>query len=395
MKLSERLKQGMLLCDGSMGALLSSMGYGTPCPDELAVSKSEVILSIHRAYLDAGAQILLADCFGSLEPVLRHKGHAGRAKEFTRAAVALAREVAGDKALVACDMGPTGEFMYPVGAHSFDEVFGWYFEQAQAAKEAGADFAFAETHTDLAECRAACLAAQQAGLEVIASCTVNEKGRLLTGASVQAFAVSLEAAGATAVGLNCSLGTEQLLYSLRLMREVTSLPIAVQPNAGLPVTAPDGSVSYPLTSEEMAEGMRKIAEAGASILGGCCGTTPEHIRRMQPLCGALPKEKTEHKEYLASARECLPAEDALASKEKLSDPEDAYDVDEDTTIIEIDDTDFTPEALMELAANTKIPILMNAHSEETATSLLRVYPGRMAVSGCKDAAMRFGAFVVD
>ena len=394
MKLSEKLKTGMLLCDGSMGALLSSMGYGTPCPDELTVSKPDVIKSIHTAYLEAGADILIADSFGSLEPVLRHKGHAGRSAEFTRAAVTLAREAAGGKALVACDMGPTGEFMHPVGAHSFDEVFGWYYKQAQAAAQAGADLAFLETHTDLAECRAACLAAREAGLEVIASCTVNEKGRLLTGASVKAFAVSLEAAGASVLGLNCSMGPEQLLTSVKLIRSTSCLPLAVQPNAGLPVTAADGSVSYPFTPEQMEAGMLPIVAAGASIIGGCCGTTPEHIRRLKPLCGALPADAGGSREYLASARECFEATSALETPEMLTDPEDAYDVDEDTTIIEIRGADFTPETILELAANTKLPVLLNAEKEENALELLRVYPGRMAVRGCKAAAEKYSAYIV-
>ncbi|MBQ9409560.1 MAG: homocysteine S-methyltransferase family protein [Clostridia bacterium] len=394
MKLKKRLSRGMLLCDGSMGALLSSMGYGTPCPDELSVSHPDVIRDIHQAYLDAGADILIADCFGCTEPVLAHKGHAGKAQEFTRAAVRLAKEAAADKALVACDMGPTGEFIYPVGARSFEAVYGWYYEQACAARETGADFAFLETHTDLSECRAACLAAKEAGLEVIASCSVNEKSRLLTGASVQAFAVSLGAAGATALGLNCSLGPEQLLNSLNLMRGVSPLPIAVQPNAGLPVTAADGSVSYPYGPDQLEEGMRAIVQAGASIIGGCCGTTPEHIRRLKPLCGALPESKKEKTEYLCSARECFAAEDALTAPESISDPEDAYDVDEDSTVIEISAEEFTPEMLLELAANTKLPVLLNASEPEKAEALLRVYPGRMAVKGCPEAAAKYGAYIV-
>ena len=394
MKLSEKLKAVMLLSDGSMGALLSSMGYGTPCPDELAVSHPEVIKSIHKSYLEAGADILIADCFGSTEPVLSHKGHAGKAREFTLAAVRLAKEVAGDKALVACDMGPTGEFMHPVGSRSFDEVFGWYFEQAQAALEAGADLAFLETHTDLAECRAACLAVKEAGLEVIASCSVNEKSRLLTGASVQAFAVSLEAAGANALGLNCSLGPEQLLASVRLLRQVCSLPIAVQPNAGLPLTDADGSVTYPFGPERLREGMEAIVQAGTAIIGGCCGTTPEHIRCLKPLCGKAPASACDAREYLCSARECYKAEDALSAPESVSDPEDAYDVDEDSTIIELSGEEFTPEMLLELSANTKLPILLNADDEEKAEALLRVYPGRMAVKGCAGIAKKYGAYAL-
>ncbi len=394
MDLNEMLARGRLLSDGSMGALLASMGHGTPCPDELTISKPEVIRQIHKAYLDAGADIIIADCFGSTEPVLRHKGHPGKCAEFTRAAVSLAREVCAGKALAACDMGPTGEFMYPVGAHTFEEVYGWFYEQAVAAAEAGADLAFLETHTDLAECRAACMAAKAAGLPVIASCSVNEKGRLLTGASVKAFAVSLQAAGASALGLNCSLGPAQLLKSFEMIKAVRPLPVAVQPNAGLPVTAPDGSVSYPFDPERMQNEMRAIAEAGAAIIGGCCGTTPEHIARLKFLCQNAPEAAGETGEYLCSARECFDADEALGCPESVSDPEDAYDVDEDSTIIEISDAEFTPETLLELSANTKLPLLLNAENEKTAEALLRVYPGRMAVRGCPDAARAYGAYII-
>ena len=394
MSLSERLKQGMLLSDGSMGAFLGAMGYHNACPDELTVTEPDVIKGIHRAYLEAGADIIIADCFGSTDPVLAHKGHKGKAALFTKAAVTLAREAAGDRALVACDMGPTGEFMHPVGRFSFNDVYGWFYEQARAAKEAGADFAFIETQTDLAECRAACLAAKEAGLEVIASCSVNERGRLLTGADIRAFAVSLTASGATALGINCSLGPEQMLESVKRVRLVSPLPVAVQPNAGLPVTDAEGNVSYPFTPERLGEGMRAIVEAGASVIGGCCGTTPEHIRGLKPLLTHLPECVYDGTEFLCSARECFKAEDALCSPEKLSDPEDAYDVDEDTTVIEIDDGDFDEEGLLELSANTKLPLLLNVSDEAAAEALVRAYPGRMAIRGSRALCEKYGSYEV-
>ena len=372
MKLSELLKQKILLSDGSMGALLASMGYKDSCPDALSVTHPEVIRGIHRSYLDAGADIVIANSFGSAEPVLSHKGYAGKSAEFTRAAVKNARAEAGSAALVAVDMGPTGEFIYPVGAHSFEDVYGWFFVQAQAAKEAGADFAYIETQTDLAECRAACLAARDAGLEAIASFSVSAKGRTLTGASVEACGVSLEAAGATAVGFNCSVGPNELVECTRRLFCVTSLPIAVQPNAGLPVMGADGSLS-----------------------GGWCGTTPEHIRRLKPLSGGpVPETPKKETEYLASARQCFKAEEALSCPEDIGDPEDAYDADEDSTCLRVDASAFTPKMLLELSSYTSLPLLLHGGSADQLRALLRVYPGRAAVEGQPEAARAFGALSV-
>ncbi|MBR4235559.1 MAG: homocysteine S-methyltransferase family protein [Clostridia bacterium] len=394
-KLSQLLSERVLLSDGSMGALLASKGYAVPCPDELASTEPQVIKNIHRAYLDAGADIIIADSFGATEPVLAHKGRAGKSAEFTRAAVALARQTAKDTSLVAVDMGPTGEFIYPVGARSFDEVYGWFYTQACAARDAGADFAFIETQTDLAECRAACLAARDAGLEAIASFSVSEKGRTLTGASVEACAVTLEAAGASAVGINCSTGPEAMPASVRRMRKVTALPIAVQPNAGLPVTHADGSVTYPCTPAEFENGMREILCAGAGLIGGCCGTTPEHVARIKPLAeNARVPERVSEGEYLSSARECFAADAALACPENVSDPEDAYDADEDTTVLVVSDSEFTPDMLLELASYTKLPVLIEGTDESKTAALLRVYPGRAAVKGCPQAAAKYGAYIV-
>ena len=387
------LKTKMLLADGSMGALLAKLGYGTPCPDELTVTKPDVISSVHEAYVKAGADIVIADCFGSTAPVLAHKGRAGKTAEFTAAAVKLARTQAGEDRFVACDMGPTGEFMVPVGSHSFDEVYGWFYEQAVAGKEAGADFAFIETQTDLAECRAACIAAKDAGLPVIASFSLDNRGRTLTGAACEACAVVLEAAGADAVGINCSTGPDEMEANLLRMRKVTALPVSVEPNAGLPVTAADGSVSYPFTPEEMAESMKKLVGAGAAVIGGCCGTTPEHIALMKPLLGEHPASAYDGVTYVASSRKIYALEDALEQIEEISDPEDAYDVDEDTTMICVNADEFDEEMLLETASATTLPICVKGEDPEKVSALLRVYPGKAAYKG--KANRTYGAIKID
>lgn len=285
-RFSEAIQSKILLFDGSMGALLSRMGHVTPCPDELAVTRPDVIRSVHQGYLDAGADVLLSDTFGATEMTLAHKKRAGMGEKITATAVRLAREVAGSRALVAVDMGPTSAFLYPTGEAMPADFYKTFFDQARCAKENGADFAMIETQTDLGEARLACLAARAAGLEAAVSFTFGRNtGRTLTGSPAECCAAALEAAGAAALGLNCSPSPEDMIGLLRAMRRVSALPVVVQPNAGMPETAPDGSTFYPYSPEKMRECARALLEAGASAIGGCCGTTFDHIRALKPLTG--------------------------------------------------------------------------------------------------------------
>ena len=382
-RFSEAIARNVLLFDGSMGALIGQMGYKTACPDEMATTHREVIMEIHQKYLNAGANVLIADTFGSTEMALAHKGKAGMGKTFIKNAVTLAREAAGGQALVAVDMGPTSEFMYPVGAYKMEAFFETYLEQAEAAREAGCDFAIIETQTDVSECRAACLAARKAGVEAAASFTF-QNGRTLTGSGPECCALILQAAGAKALGVNCSTGPEQMLPILKAMRRVTDLPIIIQPNAGLPQTAADGSVYYPFTPDDMLESMRAIVENGAGAIGGCCGTTPEHIKKLSELAfgEAKPSEK-EDAEYVCSQRVFVDLSEAVSDIQTFDDPEDLYDLDEDTSLVLIDLTgmsakearDFTEEC----AAMCRNPFAFKADSREALSAALHIYAGVAAV----------------
>ena len=395
---SERILKEVLLFDGSMGALIGQMGIHTTCPDELSILRPDVIRGIHERYLQAGANVLLADTFGATDMALSHKGKKGMSAEITKASVSLARETAGENALVAVDVGPTSEFLYPVGQYKMEDFFETFLTQMRAAKEAGADFAMIETQTDAAEARCAALAAKEAGLECAVSFTF-QNGRTLTGATPETCAKIAEAAGAVAVGINCSQGPEQMIPTIERMIRATHLPVIVQPNAGLPQTAPDGTTYYPYSPEEMLESMKKIVEMGAGAIGGCCGTTPEHIKAISVLSGGQQqtKEKDEEK-YICSAREIHPLSEAIENQAEITDPEDMYDLDPDDMLAVISLDEIAPDEVSdfvsECAANGKTPLAFKTEDREKLETALFAYTGVACVfaeGDMQDVCEKYGA----
>lgn len=402
-RFSEAIQSKILLFDGSMGALLSRMGHVTPCPDELAVTRPDVIRSVHQGYLDAGADVLLSDTFGATEMTLAHKKRAGMGEKITATAVRLAREVAGSRALVAVDMGPTSAFLYPTGEAMPADFYKTFFDQARCAKENGADFAMIETQTDLGEARLACLAARAAGLEAAVSFTFGRNtGRTLTGSPAECCAAALEAAGAAALGLNCSPSPEDMIGLLRAMRRVSALPVVVQPNAGMPETAPDGSTFYPYSPEKMRECARALLEAGASAIGGCCGTTFDHIRALKPLTGGpVPAPAWDGQARLCSRRDCATVTEALEAVADLSDPEDAYDLEGDETAVRLDLRGLAPDEAavrtLDASAATRLPLILRADDADALRAALLACPGRPAADAPADLRPiidEFGAFPI-
>ncbi len=395
---SEAISKKVLLFDGSMGALIGQMGIKTTCPDELAVTNPEVISGIHKKYLEAGANVLLSDTFGATEMALSHKGKRGQSASITKAAVTLAKEAAGEKALVAVDIGPTSEFLYPVGQYKMEDFFETFLIQLRAAKEAGADFAMIETQTDVSEARAAALAAKEIGLECAVSFTF-QNGKTLTGASPEICAKIAEAAGACAIGINCSEGPEQMMNTIERLINATHLPVIVQPNAGLPQTAPDGSTYYPYTPEEIQKAMKTIVEMGAGAIGGCCGTTPDHIRAISALAGGEQTKRTKSEEkYVCSARALYPLSEAIENQAEVSDPEDMFDLEPEDLLAVIDldeiDTDEISDFVAECAANGKTPLAFKTEDKEKLQKALFTYPGIACVLAgieLQDVCDRYGA----
>jgi 5-methyltetrahydrofolate--homocysteine methyltransferase len=285
MKLLERLQAGeTLVFDGAMGTMLIANGLGaSDCPEEWNASHADVVSGIHKSYFDAGCDIVETNSFGGSPLKLARYGLAERTHELNRAAAENARAAAGDSKYVAGSIGPTGEFIEPYGLLKYDELVDAFKRQAAALEEGGADIICVETMADLNEARAAVEAAKAStGCVVFASMTFNpdKKGfRTMMGVDPASAARSLEEYGADVIGTNCGAGPEDMAKILEEMAAATSRPLFAKPNAGMPVLEGEKTI-YPEGPESMAEKMRPLLGMGIKILGGCCGTTPEHLREI-------------------------------------------------------------------------------------------------------------------
>lgn len=263
--------------DGAMGTMLQQKHpEPLPCPGVLCRSDPEFVTSIHRAYVDAGTQILCANTFGMNRYKLQNSGFS--VADLIPAAIGCARAACGPETRVALDVSPIGQLLEPYGTLAFEEAYEIFREVMRLGAEAGADLIFLETMTDLYEVKAALLAAKEnTNLPVFASMTFEENGRTFTGCTVEAMAAVLEGLGADAVGMNCSLGPRELYPLVERLCAATALPVLVKPNAGLPDPA---TGEYHISPAAFAEEMKRFADLGAAYLGGCCGTTPEFLREL-------------------------------------------------------------------------------------------------------------------
>jgi homocysteine S-methyltransferase len=272
----------IVLFDGAMGTMLYGKGvFINQCYDELNLRAPELVSDVHNAYVKAGAQVLETNTFGANRIKLTHYGLELQVRELNVSAAKLARTAAGDKALVAGAVGPLGVRLEPYGPTSLEEARNAFAEQMRALKEGGVDVFILETFGDLHEIEQAILAARDAspGTPVIAQMTVGEDCHTPYGATVEDVARKLDAWGADIIGLNCSVGPQTILECIEKMAGVTTKKLSAQPNAGMPREV-GGRTMYMASPEYLATYARHLAQAGAKVVGGCCGTTPDHIHAM-------------------------------------------------------------------------------------------------------------------
>ena len=280
-ELQDLFQKGPIILDGATGSNL--MAKGMPmgvCPEDWIYHHKEAIVSLQKAYVEAGTQILYAPTFTANRIKLAEYDMEDRLEELNRAMVRYSREAAGDRAFVAGDLTMTGRQLYPVGDLMFEDLVDVYKEQVRAILKEGVDLFVIETMMSLQECRAALLAVKETcDLPVMISLTYNEDGRTLYGTSPEIAMVVLEHMGADIVGVNCSTGPLAMIPLVKAMLPYADIPIMVKPNAGMPELE-NGETVYKMTPEEFADACEQLVDAGASVVGGCCGTRPDHIKAL-------------------------------------------------------------------------------------------------------------------
>src|SRR6185436_16212049 len=280
----ELLGKRVLVADGAMGTSLYAKGvFINRCYDELNLSLPALVRDVHQEYVKAGAEILETNTFGANRKRLAAFGFGEKVRLINQAGVRIAREAAREQAFVAGAVGPLGIRLEPLGKTSFEEARAIFREQIDALIEAGIDLLILETFRDTTEIREAISAAREAAgpdMVIVAQCTIEDDGSLRDGTSTEDFTRRLDEWPVDVIGLNCSSGPKVMLETIEKMVHFTKKPLSAMPNAGLPATV-EGRNIYLCSPEYMAQYARRFLQAGARIVGGCCGTTPEHIKTIR------------------------------------------------------------------------------------------------------------------
>ena len=412
--LKERLGKEVLYFDGGMGTLLQEKGLQAgELPEIWNLTHMEEVIEIHRDYFEAGSDIVLTNTFGA--NALKFQDSEYELEDIVTAAVIHVKEAAylgvhdDREVYTALDIGPTGKLLKPMGDLDFEEAYQAFAQVMRWGEAAGADLIHIETMSDTYEMKAAVLAAkEQTSLPVFATMIFDEKGRLLTGADVRSAMAMLEGLGVDALGINCGLGPEQMLPIFQEIVSHTSLPVIVKPNAGLPKQK-DGAVYYDVTPKEFVRVMEKIVDGGAAVIGGCCGTTPGHIRNMTESFGRRAVKKVDHKEetvvssYGAAVvlddcpvvigerinptgkkrlKQALKEQDFdYILKEGIRQQElGAQILDVNVGLPDIDETAMMREAVSRLQSITSLPLQIDTVDPEALESAMRIYNGKPMVN---------------
>ncbi|MDY2593618.1 MAG: homocysteine S-methyltransferase family protein [Oliverpabstia sp.] len=277
--------KGVVLLDGATGSNLRKAGMPVGISSEQWVLENpQVLQNLQRAYVDAGSQIVYAPTFAANRISMRNFNLQDRIVELNTRLVKISKDAVGNRALVAGDLTTTGQLMEPRGPLTYEELYQAYQEQIRALADAGADLLVAETMLSVDETVVALDAAQSVcDLPMMCSLTLEADGSAMYGGNAVEAVMTLQEMGAAAVGLNCSVGPDQLESVVTNMRKVAQVPIIAKPNAGMPVIDEKGEAHYSMDAETFAAYTRKLVAAGAGLVGGCCGTTPEYIRQLKKI----------------------------------------------------------------------------------------------------------------
>ncbi|GAB4280321.1 MAG: homocysteine S-methyltransferase family protein [Coriobacteriia bacterium] len=430
-----RMQDEVLVVDGAMGTMLQRAGVAAgECPEHLNVTAPDVVVGIHRNYVMAGADCITTNTFGANRPKLAKYGLEDQVEGINREGVRLARRAGAVHVLG--DVGPTGLVMEPLGEVGFDEAFEYFSEQVAALAGAGVDAILIETMTDIAEARCALLAARETcDLPVFVTMTFDASGRTdLSATPPEAAAVILEACGASAIGVNCGLGPEQMLPIVEALASATSLALIAQPNAGLP-RVEEGETVFPGTPDEMAAFAARAAGAGAVLLGSCCGSTPaftgaiaDTVKGSRPVKRARPEglaiagprkvvrmgrglplvvvgeriNPTGRPRLAASLAEGSVSEALELALAQESEGADALDV--NVGAADVDERRMLPAVVKALSAAVSVPLVIDNTDPEAVEEALKVYPGRALLNSVNASpasieallplAKRYGAAVL-
>lgn len=424
---AEYIKKGPIYLDGATGSNLINKGMPSGvCPEAWILEHPEVLKDLQKEYVQKGSNIVYAPTFTANRIKLKEYGLEEKLVEMNTELVRLSKEAVGEQALVAGDITMTGESLYPLGSLTFEELVDVYEEQIGVLYEAGCDLLVVETMMSLQETRAALIAAKKwEELPVMATLTFAENGRTLYGTDAQTALVVLQGLGADAVGMNCSAGPDKLLPLVKQMAEYASVPLIAKPNAGLPRLGENGQTVFDMDADAFASCMPSLVEAGAHLIGGCCGTNPEYIGKAKAVLENSEKEHmfeidkqipgvlaTERNTYRIeenwSFGEAITLENEELREELLDGDTDMLldlldeEMDEEADALVISGSQSGAEEkecllniLEELGRSTTLPLIFKIEDTENLEAVLRNYGG---IAGVKDAnqeaeklAKRYGA----
>lgn len=418
MNLLEHIKERIVFCDGGLGSLLQEKGLRAgELPGIWNITHPEVLLDIHRAYLAAGADIVTTNTFGV--DSLKYREDMGYTTEqVIRAAVRIAKQAiaeSGRPAYTALDIGSTGKLLKPLGDLAFEDAYRLFREVVLIGAEEGADLVLIETMSDSYEAKAAVLAAKEnSELPVFVTVTFDARGKLLTGGSVASVVALLEGLGVDALGVNCGLGPVQMKGILKELLRVASVPVIVNPNAGLP-RSEGGKTVYDINSDEFASEMKEIASMGARVIGGCCGTTPEHIEKTVQACrGTAPVPVTPKYRTVVSsfAQAVVIDKDPVIIGERINptgkskfkqalrdhnleyilregvvqQDHGAHVLDVNVGLPEIDEPSMMEEVVMELQSIIDLPLQIDTSNIEAMERAMRIYNGKPLINSVNGKA---------